>query len=99
MSKDANFTLWGIHGGRTGDAESLFLKKNCIAVGWAQMGDLSQLKSDREAFKKRVSSVYVGKKPGAIANNAGQLFRFVHEMDIGDIVILSLKERSNGQSG
>lgn len=91
MTKNATVTLWGIHGGRTGDAESLFLKKHCIAIGWAQMGDLSQLKDDREAFKKRVSNIYPGKKPGAIANNAGQLFRFVHEMDVGDIVIYPSK--------
>ena len=39
--------LWGIHAGKTGDADSLFLKKNCIAVGWAKMGDLSTLKPDR----------------------------------------------------
>jgi hypothetical protein len=26
-------TIWGIHAGRTGDAEALFLKKNGIAIG------------------------------------------------------------------
>lgn len=26
--------VWGIHGGRTGDAHSLFLQKNFIALGW-----------------------------------------------------------------
>jgi restriction system protein len=27
-------TVWGIHAGRTGDAYTLFLKKNVIAIGW-----------------------------------------------------------------
>ena len=31
-------TVWGIHAGRTGDADSLFLKKNVIALG-AGMAD------------------------------------------------------------
>jgi restriction system protein len=35
--------------------------------------------------------VYPEKKPGAIPNNAGQLFRFVHEMKPGDIVVYPSK--------
>jgi restriction system protein len=56
--------LWGIHAGKTGDADSLFLKKNCVAVGWTKMGDLSALKPDRDAFKARVAQVYPGTNPG-----------------------------------
>jgi len=83
-------TFWGIHAGKTGDAESLFEKKNVIAVGWEEMGDLSVLK-DRADFKKRYEEVYPGVKPGAIPVNAGQLYRFVREMKIGDVVIFPLK--------
>jgi restriction system protein len=79
-------TIWGIHGGRTGDADSLFLKKNFVAIGWSKMGDLGKLKPDRESFKAAVAAAYPEKKPGAIPNNAGQLFRFVHEMKAGDLV-------------
>ena len=78
--------VWGMHAGKTGDADSLFLKKDVIALGWSKVGDLSKLKSDREAFKAKVAEVYPEKKPGAIPNNAGQLYRFVHEMKIGDII-------------
>src|SRR2546430_16596788 len=80
-------TVWGIHAGQTGDANALFLKKNCIAVGWGEMGDLGKLRADREAFKAKVAEAYPRKKPGAIPNNAGQLFRFVHEMKTGDVVV------------
>ena len=31
MSKNTESNLWGIHGGKTGDADTLFLKKNCVA--------------------------------------------------------------------
>lgn len=82
----AEVTIWGLHAGRTGDADTLFLKKNFIAIGWAPMGDLSAIASTREAFKAEVTQVYPQKKAGAIPNNAGQLFRFVHEMRKGDIV-------------
>lgn len=83
--------IWGIHGGRTGDADTLFLKRNCVAVGWPKMGDLSKLAPDREAFKEAVAAAYPEKKPGAIPNNAGQLYRFVHEMKPGDLVVYPSK--------
>jgi restriction system protein len=89
--KDIEPVLWGIHAGKTGDADSLFLKKNCIAIGWSQMGDLTTLQSDRDAFKARLVEVYPDKKPGAIPNNAGQLFRFAHEMKPGDIIVYPSK--------
>ncbi len=87
----AEANIWGIHGGRTGDADSLFLKKNCIAIGWATVGDLGALKADREAFKAIVAKAYPEKKPGAIPVNAGQLFRFVHEIKPGDFVVYPSK--------
>ncbi|MCQ3950556.1 MAG: restriction endonuclease [Planctomycetes bacterium] len=83
--------IWGIHGGKTGDADTLFLKHNCIAMGWPKMGDLSRLPADREAFKSAVAAAYPEKKPGAIPNNAGQLFRFMHEMKPGDLVVYPSK--------
>jgi len=83
-------TFWGIHAGKTGDAESLFEKKSVVAIGWEMMGDLSRLKT-REDFKKRYEEIYPDVKPGAIPVNAGQLFRFVHEIKIGDIVVFPLK--------
>jgi restriction system protein len=43
--------IWGLHGGKTGDAHTLFLQHNGIAVGWAKVEDLSQLKADCESFK------------------------------------------------
>ncbi len=83
--------IWGIHAGKTGDADRLFLKGNCVALGWHKMGDLSKIKADREAFKARVAEAYPDAKPGAIPYNAGQLFRFVHEMKVGDIVVYPSK--------
>jgi len=82
----AEKTLWGIHAGRTGDAERLFLKENRIGIGWDKVGDLSKLGPTREAFKEAVAQAYPQKKPGAIPNNAGQLFRFARDMAVGDYV-------------
>jgi len=84
-------TVWGIHAGRTGDAYTLFLKKNVVAIGWNKIGDLSQIKADREAFKAKLSEAYPDKKPGAFPLTAGQLYRFVYVMKVGDVVVYPSK--------
>jgi restriction system protein len=83
--------VWGIHAGRTGDADHLFLKRNRVALGWDKVGDLGVLPKDREVFKKAVAQAYTDAKPGAIPGNAGQLYRFAHEMQIGDFVVYPSK--------
>lgn len=84
---ESETTIWGIHGGRQGDADELFLKKNLIAIGWEKVGDLGTLKANREAFKAKISQAFPDAKAGAIPNWAGQLFRFVHEMKEGDLIV------------
>jgi restriction system protein len=79
-------TVWGVHGGKTGDADRLFLEQNVVALGWDKVGDLSGLPADREAFKSRLADMYPDRKAGAIPVDAGQLFRFAHEMRTGDLV-------------
>lgn len=79
--------VWGIHC----RDDSLFRKENIIAIGWKEMGDLSVLGSDREAFKKRYANVYADAKKGNIANGAGMLFRFCCEAQIGDYVVYPSK--------
>ncbi len=92
MTKD--ITLWGIHAGKTGEADLLFLNENIIALGWGQMGDLKALGSTREHFKQHYAATYqeaAKAKPGSVPTSAGQLFRFVHEMQIGDYVVYPSK--------
>lgn len=82
-------TCWGIHAGKTGDADSLFLNKkdSCVAIGWDEMGDLSKIPDDREIFKKKLVEAYPTTKKGAINTVAGMPYRFKYEMQIGDYVV------------
>lgn len=86
MAASTDPRLWGIHAGRSGEADDLFLSNGLIGLGWDKLGDLSKLEANRDAFKEAVRQAYPNKKPGAIPNNAGQLYRLVHEMQVGDIV-------------
>ena len=86
----AEQVIWGIHPGKRGAAEALFVRRKVIAIGWSDMGDLSQW-MDRDAYKAAFAETYPGEKPGAIPTKAGQLYRFVQEMQIGDLVVCPLK--------
>jgi len=88
----SNSTVWGIHAGRTGDADELFLKQNVIALGWAKVGDISKLPADREAFKAQLKTFYPDEKEGWYPVAAGQLFRFLHEIKVGDYVAYPSKQ-------
>ena len=79
--------VWGIH---TMD-DRLFLNNSVIGIGWNEIGDLSLIPADREAFKERYKQVFVDSKPQAVATCAGMLFRFVHEIQIGDYVVFPSK--------
>jgi restriction system protein len=65
---EAENVIWGIHGGRMGDADDLFLRRHHIAIGWEKIGDLSTLKASRDAFKAKVAEVFPDAKAGAIPN-------------------------------
>ena len=69
--------IWGIH---TKD-DNLFLHQDIIAIGWKDMGDLSLIQADRDAFKEKYTEVYPDAKKGSIANGAGMLYRFTHEVE------------------
>ena len=79
--------IWGIHTYN----DSLFLKDNLIAIGWYQMGDLSKIQPDRDSFKKKYMKTYPDAKNGSIATGAGMLYRFCHEIQVGDYVVFPSK--------
>jgi len=83
--------VWGIHAGKLPNADSIFISNGIVAVGWPEMGDLGSLEPTTEAFKSKLSSVSPQAKPGGIPVNAGQLFRFVHEMQDGDLIVYAAK--------
>mgnify|MGYP004532853775 CR=1 FL=1 len=79
--------IWGIH---TKD-DNLFLKDNLIAIGWHEMGDLSKIEANRDAFKEKYTATYPDAKKGSIATGAGMLYRFCHEAQVGDYVVFPSK--------
>lgn len=81
--------LWGVHmdisvGTKPTD-------EGFVGIGWPQLGDLSKLSANREAFKAAIKVAYTDAKPGSIPVQAGVLFRFLHEVKPGDLVVYPSK--------
>lgn len=84
--------IWVVRGGNFGQADHIFLDLNHLAISFSEVGgDASHLPPTRGAFKQAFSQSDSGIRPGSIPAQAGQLYRFVHEMRIGDRVIYPRK--------
>lgn len=81
----AEKVVWGLHiKNVSGDWP---IADNLIAIGWHELGNVGQLPPTRQAFKEAYAAAIPNSKPGTIPVSAGQIFRFVHEMHVGDIVV------------
>jgi restriction system protein len=83
----AEGTIWALHhsGGRS------LVEEQRIAIGWVDAGDLTALPEDREAFKAHLRARFEGKSEAWVANAAGQLLRFRHVMQEGELVVYPQK--------
>ena len=81
--------VWGVHMGS--HVLSRPIDGGYVAIGWQELGDLRTIPADREAFKSALTTNLPDLKEGAIPVHAGTLFRFVHEMQQGDVVVYPSK--------
>ena len=51
---DVERKVWGIHSTDDG----LFLKQGKMAIGWAEVGDLTKIEDSRDAVKAKVVELY-----------------------------------------
>lgn len=82
----SDVSFWGIHA-KGGKLESILLQRDQLAIGWAALEDLTPIAHDRELLKAKLAAALPAEKPGAIPVYAGQLFRFVNELKVGDTVV------------
>lgn len=84
-----NPTVWGVHMGKhVGDRP---IEAGYVAIGWPAMGDLTKFAPNRDAFKDALAIAYPDKKKGAIPVDAGSMFKFLHVIKAGDIVVYPSK--------
>ncbi|MDN4634068.1 restriction endonuclease [Priestia megaterium] len=83
--------IWLVRAGRYGDQEQAALDNDIVTIGWNELGDISNYKN-KEAFFTFFETTYPNEKPKAIINKANQVWRFKNKIEIGDLVVLPLKQ-------
>jgi restriction system protein len=78
--------MWMIRAGEGGFRFEDFKANSSVSIGWHEVGDLS-LRNTREDFLSAVRKAYPQMRKGQVPSAAGQLFRFVREIETDDTVI------------
>ena len=81
--------VWGFH--MPTEVGNDPIENGVVSLGWPDMGDIFALPNSRDAFKQRLTETHPNTKPGAVPVDAGTLYKFVHEVKQGDIVIYPSK--------
>lgn len=79
-------TTWVVRAGEAGWRFEEFKSGGLVSIGWTEMGDLCALRS-REDFQKAAALAYPNARKAQLAASAGQVFRFVREIKVGDTVV------------
>lgn len=77
-----------VRAGNDNELISTFESNSFVAIGWVDAGDVSEYGS-YEAMKAHFRSIekYAEYSTSHLSINAGQVFRFAHEISTGDIVL------------
>jgi restriction system protein len=76
---------WMVRAGRGGIYSEDF-EKGYVAIGWSELGDLTQYKSDA-SLREKYLTTYVNEKPGATANAIAMILKFRDQIKAGDYLI------------
>ncbi|MGY1672451.1 AAA family ATPase [Geodermatophilus sp. SYSU D00710] len=75
---------WGIHNNQPAIDPRV---DKAVRIGWDKVGDLSTIAPTRDAFKAALVTKMPEISEEKIPSQAGTLYRFVHTMEIGDVVV------------
>ncbi len=81
--------VWGVHMGR--HVNNRPIEDGYVAIGWAELGDIRKISSDRETIKTAILAHDPKFSAGALPVHAGQIYRFAREMKEGDYVVYPSK--------
>lgn len=83
--------IWVVRAGRGGTYADDFEQAGRVAIGFHLMEDVSRFGS-RDALLSELERQLPNTKKGRLINAAGQLYRFVHEVEEGDLVLTPISD-------
>lgn len=78
--------LWVVRAEVGGRYFEDFRSGSAVAIGWPELGNLSGFNS-RKAIIDALQKHYPAGKPAQLAMAAGQMYRFVHDIKVGDRIL------------
>ncbi|HOM21503.1 MAG: restriction endonuclease [Proteobacteria bacterium] len=78
--------MWMVRAGEGGLLVDDFRAESIVGIGWVKLGDMTALVT-RADFTRAVAQAYPNDKAGQKASAAGQTYRFVREIAVGDQVV------------
>jgi hypothetical protein len=91
-------TFWIIRAGEKGEQENTAIENNLVTIAWNELPDISGV-SDKLSLKRLWQKVYPHHKKAEAANMMGQVWDFLKQIEIGDLVGLPLKSRPSLKVG
>jgi restriction system protein len=82
--------LWVVHVSNHAKIASRAQREGFVCIGWTKIGDLSRHDS-REKMKAAMHRAFPEWSPGSVNSSYGQVFRFAHEMKVGDPIVYPVK--------
>ncbi len=87
---DDHNTLWVIHIGNNDKVALRARDEGFVCIGWTKMGNLARY-STRDKMKQAMAETWPNWKPRKVNSCYGQVFRFAHEMRVGDPVVFPVR--------
>ena len=90
-NEDGPMRAWVVRAGGTGEHEDFALESNVAVIGWSKVvKDLSN--TTKEDIRQVLQDADPDLGKHALGNNVGQLYRFVHEIEQGDLIVIPIKQ-------
>ncbi len=92
VGEDSGRKIWAIALGEGGRLWNEAYEKGIICIGWDELGDLSKYES-KEAISSKL--LELRSEPGGVpSNDALCCFQFVHDMNVGDLVVAKIGRKA-----
>jgi restriction system protein len=91
-------SLWMVRAGRYGEQENTVIENNVVAIGWNELSDLSKAKN-KDELKNLYKKAYPDEKQIVLISQVSQIWRFLKEIKVNDLVALPLKTKNTIQFG
>lgn len=84
-----NCSIWRIHA--EAKMDGIFMHDSIVAIGFSKFTDPTKLKASKEEFIKKYAESYPNASKASVSACASTIYRFVHEVQLGDYVVFPSK--------